>query len=94
VEDTRRPIAPRPAIAAKPEGMSLAAPQANPECTPAAANRSGYVAAMIAAAAPPAGAIYFMSRTCFAAALFANTRTVVALRGNHDESSGWAGSVN
>ena len=41
-------------IAVSAEGRSLAAPQARPEWTPAAAYRSGYVAPMMAAAAPPA----------------------------------------
>ena len=47
-------VVPPPPIAAKADGMSLAAPHANPEWTPTAANMSGYVAALIAAAAPPA----------------------------------------
>jgi hypothetical protein len=42
-------------MATNAEGRSLAAPQARPEWIPTAAYRSGWVAAMMAAAAPPAG---------------------------------------
>ena len=41
-------------IAANAEGRSFAARYPRPQCTPAAAYRSGYVAAMTAAMAPPA----------------------------------------
>src|SRR5436190_24193812 len=42
-------VVPPPPVAAKADGMSRIAPQANPEWRPTAANRSGYVAAMITA---------------------------------------------
>ena len=49
-------FAPRPPvfIAANADTTSCAAPGGTPECTPAAANRSGYSRARIAAIAPPA----------------------------------------
>ena len=49
-----RPLRAPRRIAEKAEITSVAAPGGKPECTPTAANSSGYSPAMMAAIAPPA----------------------------------------